>query len=378
MFSKGLVAIIVVFTVVATAISLSMSSAVFHEQVQVNSSFVTLRDGVCSQCSAGVSGFVYSMLQSQGYSSRKVALTLGSKAGQQLISNYLVTALPSVVFPATSSSASILSSLIYLNVFNTNQNHFVLNTPFLSVFLKNVTYYSIIQNRTITSFDVYNITKVYNISVRKPWSAIINPMVFLLEANATNMTYGNKTQISFVYSDSPFSAMQDLILEQALQNFGAFSALQTAASSRVQLSPGEYLWPQPFYVFPSGSYTSGFFYLRAYNLTTLSDPSVMKELFQYDQNQGSVLGTTYGVFSPFLDIGGKYISASSMLQPTIFDNLTMGEVYSKIKSNTTIGTAFNDSVDFLDAVLCSYTGGIQSVCKSNPVLRQASYIESQV
>ena len=180
------------------------------------------------------------------------------------------------------------------------------------------------------------------------------------------------------YSDSPFSAMQDLILKQALQNFGAFSALQTAVSSRVQLSPGEYLGPQPFYVFPSGSYTSGFFYLHAYNLTTLSDPSVMKELFQYDQNQGSVLGTTYGVFSPFLDIGGKYISASSMLQPTIFDNLTIGEVYSKIKSNTTISTAFNDSVDFLDAVLCSYTGGVQSVCKSNPVLRQASYIESQV
>jgi hypothetical protein len=304
----------------------------------------------------------------------------GTAQGNGFIANNSVTALPSIVLPATESSAQLLDAMVYLNIFNLNGNEFVLNTPFASGLTRNVTYFSIIQNRTISAFDIYNVSKVYGIKTSSSSARLnlINPMEIIVQFNSTNLSIGNKTEILVVYSGSPFSAVGNLIIENALQSFGNFSVTVTSQSQRINVSSTQVIGPEPIYNLAQMGFFSPLFSLQAYNLSSVFSSTAQKELFQYDQNVASTLNGIYGSFTPFLDIGGRFISVSSMLEPYIFNGMNMTQINTQIKFNSTIGGLFNSAVAFLDAMLCSYARSTQTVCSSAAVVSQEANIESRI
>jgi hypothetical protein len=312
---------------------------------------------------------LFSFISAQGYRTSQVSLYFGSTEAKTFIENELITALPAVTLPATTDSADLLNELVYLNIFNFESSSFVLNTPFISALTRNVTYFSILQNKTISAFDIYNISSIYGVNKSSKSLHLLNPMVVLLQFNSTNLTTGNKTDIIFVYSDSPFSAIQSLVVKNALDNFGYFNSSRTFTSEQINASSTFPLGPVPSYDFSEMHFSSDLFNLEAYNITSVSNPVAQRELFQYDQNSASSLGIAYGSFTPFFDIGGRFISVSSMLLPSVLNGLNMTAAYKYIGTNSTVGFLFNDSVAFVDAMLCSYDN-YNSICNTTLVKSQ--------
>ncbi len=352
-------------------------SAGSTNNINLNSAFVEVSTTKCQACSNQIPSAIYSILAGQSYSNSQAQALFGTQEGNSFIANNSVTALPSVVMPQTSISANVLSAMVYLNMFNVESNSFVLNTPFISGLLGKLTYFSIIQNRTITVTDIYNVSNVYGLSRSSPAFYDINPTEFLMQSNVSNLTKGNKTEILLIYSDSPFSAVQSLIIKNALQNFGNFSGDSTLQSGAISATTTQTIGPEPMYNFENMSFNSKIFSFVAYNLSSVQDQTAQKELFQYDQNAIS-LNSIYGSFTPFLDIGGKFIGVSSMLSPLIFNGMNITEVNHTLKTNTTLSNLFNNAVSFLDATLCYYTLGSEAVCNTSAVQSQMSNIETAI
>ena len=343
-------------------------AAVPRAQADLNASFVSIVYPSCQQCS-NIANLLFSFLSSRGYQAPRVSLYFGSAAARNFIDNELITALPAVTLPATTGSADLLNELVYLNIFNFESNSFVLNTPFVSALTRNVTYFSILQNRTVSAFDIYNISNIYGVNQSSGSLRLLNPMEVLLQFNSINLTSGNKTDIIFVYSDSPFSAIQSLVVKRALDDFGYFNSSVTFTSERINASFTLPLGPTPSYDLSKMHFSSNSFDLEAYNITSIPNPTVQRELFQYDQNAVSDLGTVYGSFTPFFDIGGRFISVSSMLLPSVLNGFNITAAYRYIDTNSTIGSLFNDSVAFIDAMLCSYDN-YNSICNTTIVRNQ--------
>ncbi|MCL5009947.1 MAG: hypothetical protein M1433_03160 [Candidatus Parvarchaeota archaeon] len=372
-----IIIVAVIAAVVITELFLNFG-ATNTQQADINSSFVSIGASNCIQCSNGIANFMYSLLSSQGYSNSRVSLNFGSNTADKIISTNLIASLPSVIIPSTASSANLLDALVYLNIFNLGSNDFVLNTPFLSGLVRNITYYSIIQNRTITSYDVYNASAVYNVGPRSKLLNLINPSEFLLQTNYSNMTSSDKIDIEFIYDNSPFSAVQSVVLKTALDNFGNFTSQHIMQSRTVNISSNQSLGPDILYVLGNMPFDSKYFDLYAYNLSSVGNETAQKNLFEYDQNALSSINSVYGSFTPFLDIGGKFIGVSSMLKPSVFNGLNTTRIQSLIASNSTVGEAFNDSVAFLEAALCSFSEVTSSVCNTTAVKLQELNILRQI
>ncbi len=339
-------------------------------------SYTSVLDLHCLGCT-NIDPF-FSLLSHYNISSAKT-FYFGSNYGNSLISNYSIVNLPSVIINETQASANIFYSLIYLNIFNLDGNSLVLNTPFLAGLYKNTTFFDIIQNRTILSTDIYNQSNVYNLSGGSSLSKFINPSQFLLLSNSSNVSLNGKVEIDLVFGNSPFSALQTLILFDALSNFGTFSNYSGMKSSSIAFSSNQTIGPVYSYNLTDASYSSNYFYL---NLTNISSPGIksniqlQKELFQFDQNSVSPAFGNVGNFLPFMDIGGRYISVSSMLNPVYFSNIPISNFYKTMAQNSTAGKIFNDSVAFVNAVLCSDISDRAPVCRSNIVKYETNSIYS--
>jgi hypothetical protein len=380
MISKYLIfAVLVVVIAVLAYYLLFVLPAPATSQPDINSSFVSVYYKTCVQCSQGITDTVYSILSNNGYLYPQQSVFFNTTQGNSVISRYLVTFLPSAVIPATNSSSNLLSALVYLNIFNVNSNHFVLNTPFMAGLTRNVTYSNLLDNGSVsTAYDIYNASALYNVSS----SAIrnyTNPSEFLLIYNSSSLVFNNKIGIIFVYSNSTFSAVQDLLLKSALDSFGNFSGLSLTNSSSVAVTPTETVGRIEYYNLLKMPYSSGFFSLQTYNLSNVvSSQEAEKVLFEYDQNAGQAAFSQLGNFMPFLDIGGRYIEVSSMLNPVLFSGLSVSQLQQKINSDPTMRDMFDQSVAFLDAVLCSYTNNSEPICRSSSVTSAATAIRNQI
>ena len=331
----------------------------------INSEEITY--GSCASCSTGVINIINSLFNSQNAPLKTKNISFNSKLGVSFVSNFSVTALPSLILNETSASTNVIDSLVYLNAFNVGSNYFVLNTPFIAGISKGVRYFDLIQNRTITAFDIFNQSYIYKNANR----SVINPSEVLYMVNGTNKAYKNKTEISFVYGNSSFSAVQSLILYKALKGFGNFTNLSTLTSVEVAFSPGKYLGNTEFYALKSSDYRSNYFYFESSYLNNLSTSpyigTLERQLFEFDQNAAYPLFSNVGNFLPFIDIGGRYIEVSSMINPKIFYGKTINQIDQLVNTNETIGLAFNDSVHFMQTILCSYVGYTAYPCNSTVI-----------
>jgi hypothetical protein len=332
----------------------------------------------CSTCSNSAMNIIYDLFKSDKYDLKAQNLSFNSSEGIGMVSNYSITALPTVVINETNSSESILDSLVYLNMFNVEGNKFVLNTPFLSGLTKGMTYFDLIQNKEITAFDIFNQSAIYqNIN-----ESLLNPSEILYLFNGSKYTENNKTLISFVYSNSSFSAVQSMILYKAMSAFGNFSNLSTLTSPSVSFSTGETLGNTQFYTLNGNDYNSNYFSMESSNIENLSSSAYVKtlekQLFEFDQNSAYQFFNNLGNFMPFIDIGGRYVEVSSMLNPRIFTGKSISQIDTLIKTNQTIGNAFNDSVYFIQTLLCSYIGYNESACNSTPIKNDLKQINSLV
>ena len=332
----------------------------------------------CSTCSNSAMNIIYDLFKSDKYDLKAQNLSFNSSEGIGMVSNYSITALPTVVINETNSSESILDSLVYLNMFNVEGNKFVLNTPFLSGLTKGMTYFDLIQNKEITAFDIFNQSAIYqNIN-----ESLLNPSEILYLFNGSKYTENNKPLISFVYSNSSFSAVQSMILYKAMSAFGNFSNLSTLTSPSVSFSTGETLGNTQFYTLNGNDYNSNYFSMESSNIENLSSSAYVKtlekQLFEFDQNSAYQFFDNLGNFMPFIDIGGRYVEVSSMLNPRIFTGKSISQIDALIKTNQTIGNAFNDSVYFIQTLLCSYIGYNESTCNSTPIKNDLKQINSLV
>ena len=332
----------------------------------------------CSTCSNSALNVIYNLFGSNKLQLRLGNVSFNSSEGRTLVSNYSITALPTITINETNSSENILDSLVYLNMFNIEGSTFVLNTPFLSGLTKGMTYFDLIQERLITAFDIFNQSRVY----QNTSESVINPSQILYLFNGTEYRSGNKTIISFIYSNSSFSAVQSMILYEALKAFGNFSDLSTMTSPLISFSAGETLGNTQFYVINGSRYESPYFAVESSNIENLSSSRYVnileKELFEFDQNSVYPFFNNIGNFMPFIDIGGKYIEVSSMINPKIFENKDISQINQLIKTNQTIGRAFNDSVYFMQTILCSYVGYNKSLCNSTQIKADLKQINSLI
>ncbi len=321
----------------------------------------------CSSCSNNALNIIYSLFNLDKSKLKAENVSFNSSKGDSIISNYSITALPSIVINETNSSENILDSLVYLNVFNIEGNKFVLNTPFLAGLTKGITYFDLIQGRKITAFDIFNQSKIYNNTNEN----VINPSQILYLFNGSEYTLKNKTLISFIYSNSSFSAVQSMILYNALNSFGKFGNLNVITSPLVSFSTGETLGNTQFYQINGSRYQSPYFAIESSSLQNLSSSKYIgtleKELFDFDQNSAYPFFSNLGNFMPFIDIGGKYIEVSSMINPRIFENDNITQIKRLIKTNQTVGRAFNDSVYFIQTLLCSYISYSRAPCNSTQI-----------
>ncbi len=330
----------------------------------------------CSSCSNGALGIVHSLFKSENIPFNSKNISFNTPEGLSLVSNFSVTALPTLILNETTISSKALNGLIYLNGFNVEGNNFVLNTPFLAGLAKGITYFDLIQNRTITSFDIFNQSYVYqNLN-----GSVINPSEILYLVNDTNYVYKNKTEISFVYSNSSFSAVQSFILYNALLPFGNFSNLSVMTSPSVSFSAGETLGNIQFYTINGNNYNSKYFNIESSSLQNLSSSpyinTLEKQLFEFDQNSAFPFFNNIGNFMPFLDIGGRYVEVSSMLNPRMFSDKNIQEIKQLIVDNKTYGTAFNNSVNFMRTMLCSYIGYSNAACNTSAIKNDILNINS--
>lgn len=261
----------------------------------------------CKGCSDGALNIIKSLFHSNGADLLSKNVSFESVSGSSLVSQYSVTSLPTLIINETNVSTDTLDSLAYLNAFNVESNNFVLNTPFLAGVYKGIKYFDLIQNRSITAFDILNQSYVY----KNTNTSVINPSEVLYLINGTNYTNKNKVEISFVYSNSSFSAVQSLIMYTALKAFGNFSNLSTLIAPRVAFSSSETLGDTEFYALNGSDYNSNYFYLEPSYLQNLSSSPYVnileKQLFEFDQNSAYPLFSNIGNFMPFMDIGGRYI-----------------------------------------------------------------------
>ncbi len=346
--------------------------------VNSNQNSVNIVYNNCTNCSNSAMNTIYNLFKSDKYTLNPKNLSFDSSEGSSLISNYSVTALPTVIINESNNSASILDSLVYLNMFNVVGNKFVLNTPFLSGLTKGMTYFDLIQNKEITAFDIFNQSSIYqNIN-----ESMLNPSEILYLFNGTKYTANNKTLISFIYSNSSFSAVQSMILYKALNAFGNFSNLTVLTSPSISFSTGETLGKTQFYTLNGNNYKSKYFSMESTNIENLSSSpyvkTLEKQLFEFDQNSAYQLFDNLGNFMPFIDIGGRYVEVSSMLNPRVFAGKDISQINALIKTNQTVGIAFNDSVYFVQTLLCSYVGYNEGVCNSTPIKNDLAKINSLI
>ena len=332
--------------------------------VSGNQNSINIFYSSCSSCSNSALNIIYNLFSSDKSALHTENVSFNSSEGVSMVSNYSVTALPTIIINETNSSENVLDSLVYLNVFNLEGNKFVLNTPFLAGLSKGITYFDLIQERKITAFDIFNQSEIYNNTNEN----VINPSQILYLFNSSKYTLGNKTLISFIYSNSSFSAVQSMILYQALSAFGNFSNLNVMTSPLVSFSTGEKLGNTQFYQINGSRYESPYFAMESSSLQNLSYSKYIntleKELFEFDQNSAYPFFSNLGNFMPFIDIGGRYIEVSSMINPRIFENDNINQIKQLIKTNQTVGKAFNDSVYFMQTLLCSYINYNESPCNS--------------
>jgi hypothetical protein len=332
----------------------------------------------CSSCSNGALNIVYSLFSSDKSALKTENISFNSSEGKSLVSNYSITALPTIIINETNSSENVLDSLVYLNIFNTEGDKFVLNTPFLAGLTKGITYFDLIQGRKITAFDIFNQSKIYNNTDEN----VINPSQILYLFNGSQYNSNNKTLISFIYSNSSFSAVQSMILYKALEAFGNFSNLNVMTSPLVSFSTGETLGNTQFYQINGSKYESPYFTVESSSLQNLSSSKYVnileKELFEFDQNSAYPFFSNLGNFMPFIDIGGKYVEVSSMINPRIFENDNITKIEQLIKTNQTVGRAFNDSVYFMQTLLCSYINYNESHCNVTPIKNDLKQINSLI
>ncbi len=330
----------------------------------------------CSSCSNNALNIIYSLFNLDKSKLKAENVSFNSSKGDSIISNYSITALPSIVINETNSSENILDSLVYLNVFNIEGNKFVLNTPFLAGLTKGMTYFDLIQGRKITAFDIFNESEVYNNTNEN----IANPSEILYLFNSSEYTLGNKTLISFIYSNSSFSAVQSMILYKALSAFGKFSNLNVITSPPVSFSTGETLGNTQFYEINGSRYQSQYFTIESSSLQNLSSSKYVgtleKELFDFDQNSAYPFFSNLGNFMPFIDIGGRYVEVSSMLNPRIFENDNITQIEQLTKTNQTVSRAFNNSVYFIQTLLCSYINYNKTPCNSTQIKNDLKQINS--
>ncbi|MCW1292472.1 MAG: hypothetical protein OH340_01275 [Candidatus Parvarchaeota archaeon] len=352
-FSKNV--IFIIFTLVA--IFVSAITIIFFYRLPYSSNSTSIYISF-----KNISYFNYSFIRALINITNKNYLNVSypTNLSKKIIGSYFISDLPSLIILNTSRenlSAFLITIYLFNNVLNLgfNGSYFSLNDPFISTITGNTSFYSLVLNKTIRTSYVSNPEKIFNNSLI---SSYVSPFAFI----KTNQTKNNTLLV--VFSNDPFSAVQLSILDKALSYFGNVTFEDKTSNSINDISsigPIEYEEPISF---------KGPFKLIIENDSSSSLSSyAISELITYEENALNPILNQYG-FLPFISIGNEFIGFGSFIRPYYFNNLNP----LKAKMNSTLSLIFNESVNYISALICKAYNLSNPICNSNYVSKYYSLI----
>ncbi|WP_157979672.1 DUF929 family protein [Kribbella monticola] len=197
------------------------------------------------------------------------------------------------------------------------------------------------------------------------------------EITAPALTAGGKPKVLYIGAEfCPYCAAERWPVTVALSRFGTFSNLGTTHSAADDVSPNT-----PTLSFHGATYTSQYLAFTGVETTTnekvngqyapLDTPTAddQKTFDTYNkppyvQSAGSI---------PFVDLGGKFVSAGATYSPDLLAGKTQTEIANALKdSSSPIAKAIDGSANFYTAALCKLTNNQPSaVCTSEAVTAAA-------
>ena len=156
-----------------------------------------------------------------------------------------------------------------------------------------------------------------------------------------------------------YCALQRWALVVALSRFGNFSRLHymTSGANEGDLAT---------FTFVGSSYSSDYVMFRPYELEDRSNPP---QALQTLPSNYTAVWNQYGHGFPFLDFGGTYVIAGSLLADTsVLQGRNWTAIIGSIAASDSGGSQIRQAANLITALVCKLTqGSPSSVCGASPI-----------
>lgn len=195
---------------------------------------------------------------------------------------------------------------------------------------------------------------------------------------APALTEGGKPKVLYIGAEfCPYCAAERWPVAVALSRFGTFSNLGTTHSAGDDVNPNT-----PTLSFHGATYTSQYLAFTGVETTTnvkgsdgqyapLDTPTAADQSTFDTYNKPPYVSSAGSI--PFVDLGGKYVSAGATYSPELLAGKTQAEVAAALKDpSSPIAKAIDGSANLYTAALCKITNNQPAaVCTSDAVTAAA-------
>ncbi|PSN85599.1 hypothetical protein B9Q02_05610 [Candidatus Marsarchaeota G1 archaeon BE_D] len=186
--------------------------------------------------------------------------------------------------------------------------------------------------------------------------------------------YGNSTWLDngkpiIVYIGGeycPYCAAVRWPLVLALLRFGNFSGLEYMLSSSTDYYPNT-----PTFTFVNSSYTSEYIVFQPFEAFSRTPAAGgYQPLQSVPPNYSALWNSLTGGGIPFIDLGGRYVIASSLYDPGLLQGLNWTQVVQKLETNSRLALRVYQAANAITATICKIDGNKPSSVCSNPNITQ--------
>ncbi len=173
------------------------------------------------------------------------------------------------------------------------------------------------------------------------------------------LTSGGKPDFLYIGAEwCPYCAAERWAMATALSRFGTFSPLRGIRSSSTDVYPNT-----ATLTFYKATYTSPYLVF-----TTVENEDINHNLLQTPTAQQQALWNKYGGGYPFIDIGNRFIAASTY-DPGVLQGLSWTQIAADLHNpSSPVAQGAVGSANVFTAAICKLTGNMPaSVCTSAPI-----------
>jgi hypothetical protein len=197
------------------------------------------------------------------------------------------------------------------------------------------------------------------------------------EITAPALTEGGKPKVLYIGAEfCPYCAAERWPVTVALSRFGAFSNLGTTHSAGDDVNPNT-----PTLSFHGATYTSQYLAFTGVETTTnekvngqyapLDTPTAADQKTFDTYNQPPYVQSSGSI--PFIDLGGKFVSAGATYSPELLAGKTQTEIADALKDpSSPIAKAIDGSANLYTAALCKLTNNQPAAVCTSPAVTAAT------